>query len=944
MSAAKILIIEDDLQVRSMLERYLAGLGYRVVCAGDGIEGIRVFSAEHPDLVLLDMLLPKLLGTDVCDMMKRSVEGAAIPIIMMSAVMKGDPSQADLRGKRRADAHLVKPFQFTEMARVVEALLDGRKVDEEPLDDGLEVLEIIDHGGSSVYSLADAGLFDTSKAYAPFAAIVGEGSAARSSPPVRVAGTAAAPASAPVAPLPPAASDDLDIEIELGSNAPTEAARAAAPPPRSPATPPRPATAAAGRAPRPPPPPARVPVSAPLAERSLAGTPAPDPRAHAPAMSPAAQTPSHAEPAGPAAASAERAPRGEGAHSPRVLVMQMPDEAGGVEAGSEFDDLLEDVRRVLGDEAHHDELAHDEEMVIVDGGAEADAAAQVIDLAGIASASTAHALVSEPARAVAVQGAGARAASGGAILNFPTSAAPLPGPPASIEERGLGRITPKVPGPGLRETTVPELLVLLFRRMFSGIVRLEHEGGRKEVYFLNGYPVHVASDLRAESVGRQLVRMGRITEDIYLQSLKVMEEKRATAAEVLVEMGAISAHELSPILRALERENLLRAFGWDGATYELERGAERVARVPIYEMSTTALVAAGLTDWMTPRQLERELGPMGTSFIRATADYAKHQSEVAPFLPEISFEPMLDGTRSVQDLLVAGEAAGYDATTMWLAVKTMRVLGMIELLEGAPSSSQAARPDVGSRRRGADAAMAGVASAPTDGPADAEERALEERVLRTYLAMKRQNYFELLEVPMGARPDEVERAYAACAKAFHPDLIQYVADSDVRSKAKEIYLMLGQAYEVLRDPARRATYIDSLGREPSPAPAEGTAVAEQEFRKGERFLQQGQWPNAQVAFTNALRLNAKEPEYYLMLGWAMYQNYRTSGNEAAINRAVGFIRKAIVMSPQDDRAFFFLGSVYRDRAQADLARQLFQRALKYNPQNREAREALESLG
>ena len=209
MRAAKILIIEDDLQIRTMLERFLAAQGHTMLSASDGIEGIRVFSAEKPDLVLLDMLLPKLLGTDVCDMMKRSVEGSGVPIVMMSAVMKADNFQKDFRGKRRPDAFLVKPFQFAEMARVVATLLSGRAVVEEPLE-GLEVLEVMERTASGVISLSDAGLFDSSRPYGPFAAVAGAGSAARTaetwSPPLAPQPTTSArpPEAPPAVPLPAA--------------------------------------------------------------------------------------------------------------------------------------------------------------------------------------------------------------------------------------------------------------------------------------------------------------------------------------------------------------------------------------------------------------------------------------------------------------------------------------------------------------------------------------------------------------------------------------------------------------------------------------------------------------------------------------------------------------------------------------------------------------------
>lgn len=916
MSSAKILIIEDDLQIRTMLERFLGAQGFRVVAAGDGIEGIRVFSAERPDLVLLDMLLPKLLGTDVCDMMKRSVEGASVPVVMMSAVMKADNFQKDFRGKRRPDAFLVKPFQFSEMGRVVSALLAGRQAEDEPAEEGLEVLEIIDRGGSAVYALNDSGLFDSSRPYSPFAE-TGDSSASRAAPPLRPTPPPQPAAQSPHrSPLPP-------------------------PPPPIPVGPPRPATAAAFRGAGPTRPPSGSvvsvrPASPPVANASIPAAipvapsfdapPAPAMRSAFPVQpsldaappsafaSPPAAVQAAASPQSPIAATA----RAETSASPRVVAREVAAAApltGGADS-LEFEDLLEDVRRTLDD----------------------------VPVSIPTVSPLAPSPLAPPPRPREVPAA--PPASGAAILTFPSSAPSLPGSPVSAEDRGVGRITPKTPGPGLRETTFPELLFLLFRRIFSGVLRLEREGSRKEIYFLNGYPVHVESNLRNESLGRQLVKMQRISEESYLQVLQVMEEQRKSAAEVLVEQGLVSAQELSPILRSLERENLLRAFSWDAATYELERGTEKVARVPIVEMNPVTAVAEGLFEHASPSRLEAELAPRAGHGVRATADFSKHWPQVAPLLPELAWESLCDGSRRLSEVIRAGEG---DTAGMVLSVKILLTLQMIELVEparGVAPPSVPAPPAVSASAAWAPA----VAHASLDEPltsqpqaASAMVRELEERVLQTYMQSKRQNHFELLGVAMGAHEDELDRAYAHRAQAFHPDNLQYVASSEVRTKAKEIYLALGDAYEVLKDPARRAAYLDTLGQNPTPAPEQGTAIAEQEFRKGERFVQFGNWANAQVAFMNALKLNPREPEYYLFLGWSMYQNYRSAGNEAAINRAVGFIRKVIVMNPQEDRAFFFLGSIYRDRGQADLARQLYLRALKHNPNNADAQTALESL-
>jgi CheY-like chemotaxis protein len=790
MQRHKVLIIEDDLQIRTMLERFLTAKGFQVVAAGDGLEGIRLFSGQRPDVVVLDMLLPKLLGTDVCDMIKRSVEGARVPVVMMSAVLKADTLERDLRGKKRPDAFLVKPFQFSEMSRVISALLQGSLPDEVPLEAG-EVLEIIDDGESAI-ALSDAGV-----------------------PPVAPAepGTSGPPAAA-------------------GTPGPT-----------------RPATGAA---------------------RSTASTPAEKP---AP---------------GTRAGDEARAPP---APLRRVVARAVEPEVRAHAGEDEFDSFLRDIRQTFADEVAELRAAEDVSL-------------------------------DESPKALAA-------------LEPPLPAAP---PPAAEEtaraevdrpaepEGGLGRLYPKHADPGQRQTTFAELLFLLYQRIFSGVVTLEREGGRKDIYLLNGYPVHVQSSFIGENLGRCLVRMGRISEEEYLRCLQLVEEKQCEPAEALVDLGLVTAHELPPILRMLQRENLLRCFAWDGATYELRRGADLLARVPIFEMNPVAIVAEGLCAQASDAQLAAELEPLMAHYARSTPDFVRYYPQIVDQVPVRDLEGLLDGTRRLADLV---ERAPEGRSAMLRAMKVLRVLGMVDLLE-QPAAAPAVAPEP------APAWPEAEPEAPAAGDPE-----LEEKVLRAYLQMKRQSHFELLGVPMAAAAEEIERAHEERAREFHPDRF-HALSSAVRNRAKEIYLAIGQAYEVLRDPARRAAYVESLGQSPAPAPS--IAASEQEFRKGERFLQQGRWANAQVSFMQALRLNPREPEYYRQLGWAMYHNYRDAGNEAAVARAVNFIRKAIAMNPHDDRAFYCLGCIHRDKDQIDLARQLFTRALKYNPENTAAREALEQLG
>lgn len=118
MSMGKILVADDDQNIAELLKLYLEKEGYTVVLAADGMEANEKFAAENPDIVLLDIMMPKLDGWQVCrDIRKKS----NCPIIMITA--KGETFDKVLGLELGADDYIMKPFDSKEMVARVRAVL-----------------------------------------------------------------------------------------------------------------------------------------------------------------------------------------------------------------------------------------------------------------------------------------------------------------------------------------------------------------------------------------------------------------------------------------------------------------------------------------------------------------------------------------------------------------------------------------------------------------------------------------------------------------------------------------------------------------------------------------------------------------------------------------------------------------------------------------------------
>ena len=113
-----ILIIEDEESIQNIIKAFLEDAGYAVVLAADGMEGIEQFRANKPDLVLLDLMLPKIDGFAVCEILRKE---SRVPIIMLTAL---DDEDSQMKGfDALADDYITKPFSMPIVLKHIEAVL-----------------------------------------------------------------------------------------------------------------------------------------------------------------------------------------------------------------------------------------------------------------------------------------------------------------------------------------------------------------------------------------------------------------------------------------------------------------------------------------------------------------------------------------------------------------------------------------------------------------------------------------------------------------------------------------------------------------------------------------------------------------------------------------------------------------------------------------------------
>lgn len=121
---ATVLVVDDDPVIQRLLRVNFEMEGYDVIVASDGVDGLERARAERPDIVVLDIMMPRMSGLDVAKALKGDPETASIPVLLLSAKAQ----EADLRAgdESGADAYLTKPFDPLQLLQRVEQLLAQR--------------------------------------------------------------------------------------------------------------------------------------------------------------------------------------------------------------------------------------------------------------------------------------------------------------------------------------------------------------------------------------------------------------------------------------------------------------------------------------------------------------------------------------------------------------------------------------------------------------------------------------------------------------------------------------------------------------------------------------------------------------------------------------------------------------------------------------------------
>jgi hypothetical protein len=501
--------------------------------------------------------------------------------------------------------------------------------------------------------------------------------------------------------------------------------------------------------------------------------------------------------------------------------------------------------------------------------------------------------------------------------------------PASVPERGT-----------LDEQSLPLVLLLLYRRRYSGTLRVARDGVEKRVFLRDGVPVMAESSLPSESLGIQLMDAGRITRDDYARVVETVRTRKCKEGAALLGLQLVAPKELYEALKQQVRRRLLDCLGWARGEFALEAGEAKVEDANAFRCDPVALVQEAVAIHWSPSALR--------------AHFADRRAHFAAATPRT--DALLNRLHRDSDVerFVAG-LGGADPFATWLDAATaptaLAAAWVLDTLGALAFADEAPRDDAGDGashgphievfvRDAASAAEAKPAAAATAHPAakptaaataaaNAKLEALRKEILALRADLDGRDHYQLLGIGRHADAAAVRRAYVDLAKRFHPDALTRLGLADLRDVAEIVFARIAEAHEVLADPERRRDYDrgDQGGAED--VDVARVVQAEALFRKAEILLRAGNFAGALEFLRPAVGIWPEECAYQSALGWALYKKAPPDTKAAREH-----LDKAVALDASDAVSHFRLGVVLRALGEKEAGEAALARAKQLDPKVR----------
>lgn len=444
------------------------------------------------------------------------------------------------------------------------------------------------------------------------------------------------------------------------------------------------------------------------------------------------------------------------------------------------------------------------------------------------------------------------------------------------------------------------LIVDLFRGHAAGRLILTHQRSRRELYFLNGYPVWATSDEPDESAEAILVKLGalqaRLLPELHVHALR----DGCSVTDAAVQGGHCTGDQLLLAERQRVRAIVVGAFKWASGEYEWVPGDDFIDRVAVHETNPVPCLAEAVTRFMAVDELAPDLQHRSDQvFVEGTRRRRLGSYLVLP--PELlGLNDAFDDPVTVGALFQT-YAAHSDLLIrfLWLMFR----LGIADSVDAAPASPDLLRPSASSGEQSMPPAPAFLPAADELATTETVRMPQEgsEAILTDYLSLMSADHYRFLRVDPRAELAAIEVAYQALQPRY--DVYALNLAGDVRRKAKELRGRLELAFDTLNDARRRAAYDAELAQR-AVEKARSRPGAAERLRSARSLLDGGDYPAAAGLLRELATSHPNSAEVLCLLGRC---EARSEGGDVSAGR--DHLKRALSIDPFHARSLRYLAEL-----------------------------------
>jgi tetratricopeptide (TPR) repeat protein len=506
---------------------------------------------------------------------------------------------------------------------------------------------------------------------------------------------------------------------------------------------------------------------------------------------------------------------------------------------------------------------------------------------------------------------------------------------------------------------LPGVLRELYVGRKTGMLTFARGEERRSVRIRGGHIVTADTTVREDRMGEVLVRHGVLPAAELKRAVGFALRDNKLLGVVLMELGLLDERGLEKALELHVRAVLSSVFAWQEGSYEFveetesaEKQGDVTLRVSTGDLILEATRSVNDTDVVRYNlgDIDRVLGLSNDPLLR---------------FQRIGLTPVdgyvlsrIDGTLSAREVMQVIPLPPEEVQRSLFGLLSTGVVEYLLDLPPKPAPPPVPRPPArrkAAAKRPAAAARGGAAPAPAAeasvplAPSPVDTRRVE--IQEAYEGLQARTHYEVLGIPRDATEAQVKEAYFRLAKRFHPDVHHDEALHDLRDKLEAVFIRLGEAYEVLRNPRIRMSYERQLGPRPGQAgggaPAAGkddpealARQAEEAVRRAARSVaEERNWEAIQLLETSVGRVDGplkQEARVLLARAYSKNPNWVKQGEE--------LLQTVIREDPQNVDAHFHLAAIYRAGSLKSRAQAMLRRVLELEPEHEDARLQLEALG